>query len=98
MGYEVKTDVFQGPFDLLLAVLLREEISIAEVELGEIVVTYVEHLERSEEDRRAASGREIGGVYADGGDTWGAVRGSGRGGGQCRVGFSKFAINPRTSF
>jgi segregation and condensation protein A len=42
---ELDLDVFQGPFDLLLAVLLREEISLAEVELGEIVLAYVDHLE-----------------------------------------------------
>ena len=42
---DLDLDVFQGPFDLLLAVLLREEISLAEVELGEIVLAYVDHLE-----------------------------------------------------
>jgi segregation and condensation protein A len=42
---ELDLDVFQGPFDLLLAVLLREEISLAEVELGEIVLAYIDHLE-----------------------------------------------------
>ena len=41
---DLDLDVFQGPFDLLLAVLLREEISLAEVELGEIVLAYVDHL------------------------------------------------------
>ncbi|MGH2956520.1 MAG: segregation and condensation protein A [Solirubrobacterales bacterium] len=41
---DLDLDVFQGPFDLLLAVLLREEISLAEVELGEIVLAYIEHL------------------------------------------------------
>ena len=46
---ELDLDVFQGPFDLLLAVLLREEISLADVELGEIVVAYVEHLDESGE-------------------------------------------------
>jgi segregation and condensation protein A len=46
---DLDLDVFQGPFDLLLAVLLREEISIAEVELGEIVLSYIEHLEHSEQ-------------------------------------------------
>jgi segregation and condensation protein A len=46
---DLDLDVFQGPFDLLLAVLLREEISIAEVELGEIVLAYVEHLGESGE-------------------------------------------------
>jgi segregation and condensation protein A len=41
---DLDLDVFQGPFDLLLAVLLREEISLSEVALGEIVVAYVDHL------------------------------------------------------
>jgi segregation and condensation protein A len=39
---DLDLDVFQGPFDLLLAVLLREEISLAEVPLGEIVLAYVD--------------------------------------------------------
>jgi segregation and condensation protein A len=46
---DLDLDVFQGPFDLLLAVLLREEISIAEVELGEIVLAYIDHLGESGE-------------------------------------------------
>jgi segregation and condensation protein A len=41
---DLDLDVFQGPFDLLLAVLLREEIALSEVALGEIVVSYVDHL------------------------------------------------------
>jgi segregation and condensation protein A len=41
---ELDLPSFQGPFDLLLAVLLREEVSIAEVELAEIVLAYVDHL------------------------------------------------------
>ena len=41
---DLDLDVFQGPFDLLLAVLLREEISLSEVPLGEIVFSYVDHL------------------------------------------------------
>ncbi len=41
---DLDLDVFQGPFDLLLAVLLREEISISEVALGEIVIAYVDRL------------------------------------------------------
>jgi segregation and condensation protein A len=41
---ELDLPSFQGPFDLLLAVLLREEVSIAEVELGEIVLAYIDHL------------------------------------------------------
>jgi segregation and condensation protein A len=36
-------DVFQGPFDLLLALVMREEIELAELPIAEVVVTYVEH-------------------------------------------------------
>jgi segregation and condensation protein A len=41
---DLDLDVFQGPFDLLLAVLLREEIALSEVPLGQIVIAYVDHL------------------------------------------------------
>jgi segregation and condensation protein A len=46
---DLDLDVFAGPFDLLLAVVLREEVSLLELELGEVVVAYVEHLEREGE-------------------------------------------------
>jgi segregation and condensation protein A len=46
---DLELDVFAGPFDLLLAVVLREEVDLLEVELGEVVVAYVEHLEREGE-------------------------------------------------
>jgi len=46
---DLDLDVFDGPFDLLTAVILREEVSLAEIELGEIVIAYVEHLEASGE-------------------------------------------------
>jgi segregation and condensation protein A len=46
---DLDLDVFAGPFDLLMAVVLREEVSLLEVELGEIVVAYIEHLEREGE-------------------------------------------------
>jgi segregation and condensation protein A len=46
---DLDLDVFAGPFDLLMAVVLREEVSLLEVELGEIVVSYIEHLEQEEE-------------------------------------------------
>jgi segregation and condensation protein A len=46
---DLDLDIFAGPFDLLMAVVLREEVSLLEVELAEIVVAYVEHLEREEE-------------------------------------------------
>ncbi len=46
---DLDLDVFAGPFDLLIAVLLREEVNLLEVELGEIVVAYIEYLERQGE-------------------------------------------------
>jgi segregation and condensation protein A len=46
---DLDLDIFQGPFDLLLAVLLREEISLAEVELADVVLAYVDHLGESGE-------------------------------------------------
>jgi segregation and condensation protein A len=46
---DLELDVFAGPFDLLMAVVLREEVDLLEVELGEIVVAYVAHLEREGE-------------------------------------------------
>ncbi len=42
---DLDLDAFSGPFDLLLALVLRDEISLAEVALGDIVVAYIEHLE-----------------------------------------------------
>ena len=43
---DLDLDVFAGPFDLLMTVVLREEIALAEVELGEIVIAYLDHVER----------------------------------------------------
>ena len=47
---DLDLDVFQGPFDLLLAVLLREEISLSEVPLGEIVIAYIDHMGDAEDE------------------------------------------------
>ncbi len=53
---ELDLDVFAGPFDLLLAIVLREEISLLEVELGAIVLAYMEHLDAEGElDLEAAT-------------------------------------------
>ena len=42
---DLDLEVFAGPFDLLLAVILREEVSLLEVQLAEVVVAYMQHLE-----------------------------------------------------
>jgi segregation and condensation protein A len=53
---DLDLDVFAGPFDLLLAVVLREEVSLLELQLGEVVVAYVDHLEsKGELDLEAAT-------------------------------------------
>ena len=45
-----------GPFDLLLSLVLREELDLLEVELAEVVVAYLDHLEaRDELDLEAAT-------------------------------------------
>src|SRR5205823_12577358 len=43
---ELDLDVFAGPFDLLLTLVLREEVDLLEVDLAEVVITYIDHLER----------------------------------------------------
>lgn len=53
---ELDLDVFAGPFDLLLTLVLREEIDLLEVDLAEIVLAYLDHLERRGElDLEAAT-------------------------------------------
>jgi segregation and condensation protein A len=46
---ELDLDVFAGPFDLLLTLILREEVDLLEVDLADVVVTYLDHLERAGE-------------------------------------------------
>jgi segregation and condensation protein A len=46
---ELDLDVFAGPFDLLLTLILREEVDLLEVDLAEIVISYIDHLERAGE-------------------------------------------------
>jgi segregation and condensation protein A len=53
---ELDLDVFAGPFDLLLAVVLREEINLLELDLAELVLAYLERLEETDElDLEAAT-------------------------------------------
>lgn len=48
MPYEVHTPVFDGPFDLLLHLILREQVDLYEIHLSEIVDAYLIELERME--------------------------------------------------
>ena len=48
MGYEVRTTVYEGPFDLLLHLILRQEVDLWEVSLAAIVDEYLGELDRME--------------------------------------------------
>jgi segregation and condensation protein A len=53
---EFDLDIFSGPFDLLLTLILREEVDLREVSLAEIVISYIDHLEaRGELDLEATT-------------------------------------------
>ena len=41
---DLDLDTFEGPFDLLLTLVLREELALGEVDVAEIVLAYVERL------------------------------------------------------
>ena len=53
---ELDLDVFAGPFDLLLSLILREELDLLEVDLAEVVIAYLDHLESQDQlDLEAAT-------------------------------------------
>jgi segregation and condensation protein A len=53
---DLDLDLFSGPFDLLLTLVLRDEVDLAEVPVAEICVEYLERVaEESELDLEAAS-------------------------------------------
>jgi segregation and condensation protein A len=53
---ELDLDLFSGPFDLLLTLVLRDEVDLAEVPVAEVCVAYLERVaELSELDLEAAS-------------------------------------------
>ena len=48
MAYAVQTPVFEGPFDLLLHLILREQVDLYEIDLSVIVDAYIAELARME--------------------------------------------------
>jgi segregation and condensation protein A len=48
MPYSVRTPVFEGPFDLLLHLILKQEVELWDVSLAEIVDAYLTELDRME--------------------------------------------------
>ena len=60
MAYEVTTEVFEGPFDLLLHLILQEQVDIYEVSLTRIVDAYLAELDKllqTVENERDSTGR-----------------------------------------
>jgi segregation and condensation protein A len=45
VSYAVQTDVFEGPFDLLLHLILRDEVDLYEISLSRIVDGFLAHLD-----------------------------------------------------
>jgi segregation and condensation protein A len=48
MSFEVQTESFNGPFDLLLQLILKDDVDIYEVRLGQIVDAYLDEISRLE--------------------------------------------------
>jgi segregation and condensation protein A len=45
LSFEVKIEVFEGPFDLLLQLIMKQELDIHQVPIAQITASYIEHLE-----------------------------------------------------
>lgn len=53
---DLDLEIFNGPFDLLLALVLREEVDLLDLELADVVLAYLDHLEgRGELDLETAT-------------------------------------------
>jgi segregation and condensation protein A len=53
---DLDLDLFSGPFDLLLTLILREEVDLLELALADVVLAYLDHLEaRGELDLETAT-------------------------------------------
>jgi len=48
MAYEVQTPVFEGPFDLLLHLITREQVDLYEISISTIISGYLAHLDAME--------------------------------------------------
>ncbi len=46
MSYAVRTEVFEGPFDLLLSLVAKQRVDVHELSIATITDQYLEHIER----------------------------------------------------
>jgi len=49
MGYKVKLDVFEGPFDLLVYLIERSKMSIYDIQISKITNQYLEYIKKLQE-------------------------------------------------
>jgi len=49
VGYRVRLDSFEGPFDLLLQLVARQKVDVAAISISEVTDQYLEHVERMHE-------------------------------------------------
>ena len=49
MSFEVKIEVFEGPFDLLLQLITRQELDIYRVPVAQITDSFIRHIEEAEQ-------------------------------------------------
>ena len=54
MNQEIKLQKFEGPLDLLLQLIEREEMSINEVALSKVTEEFLNYLDKLDEDRSEA--------------------------------------------
>jgi segregation and condensation protein A len=48
-AYKVKTDVFEGPFDLLLHLVSRQKVDVRDIPIADIADAFTEHIEAMED-------------------------------------------------
>jgi len=46
VAYTVKTDVFEGPFDLLLHLVSRQKLDVSAISISDVADQYLEHIDR----------------------------------------------------
>lgn len=49
MSYRVRTEAFEGPFDLLLQLVAKQKVDIAELSIADIAGQYLEYIERMQD-------------------------------------------------
>jgi segregation and condensation protein A len=49
MSYRVRTDAFEGPFDLLLQLVAKQKVDIAGLSIADIADQYLEHVDRMQD-------------------------------------------------